>query len=118
MAPSIGKSIDVTWIFIDHIDHITKPTNFVPPPPGIEPGISGQRSISLATMLYRRGLISCPTGRTGGAVPQHSASQPSPGFEPPPTECETRRIPFIYRDDTDRRHSGGPGGGGGGGVEL
>ena len=76
-------------------------------PPGIKPGIPGQRTIPLATMLYRRGLLSCPTGRTGGAVLPHSASQPSPGFKPPPTECKTRRIPFIYMDDIGLQHSGG-----------
>ena len=44
--------------------------------------------------------MTCPTSRTGGAATLHGVSQPSPGFEPPPTACETRRIPFIYRDDT------------------
>ena len=76
----------------------TKPTHF-DPPPGIEPGPSGERTTPLATMLFRQGQITCPTGRTGGVATPHGVSQPSPGFKPPPTACETRRIPFIYRDD-------------------
>ena len=69
-------------------------------PPGIEPGPPGQRTTLLATSLYRRGQITCPTGRTGGAATLHGVSQPSPGFELPLPACETRRIPFIFRDDT------------------
>ena len=41
-----------------------------------------------------------PTGRTSGAAMLFGVSQPSPEFEPPPTACETRHVPFIYTDDT------------------
>ena len=90
-----GKTLDGRKIFIDHN---TKPTYF-DPPPGIEPGPSGQRTTPVATMAYRRGQITCPKGRTGGATTLHVVSQPSLGFEPPPTACETHRMPFIYRDN-------------------
>ena len=64
-------------------------------PPGIEPGISCLGPIPLATMLYRRGLCSFSVGRTGGVVLAHGASQPSPGFEPPPAGWVSLRMPLL-----------------------
>ena len=86
-------------------DHTTRPTHFEPP--GIEPSTSCLGPIPFAPMLYRQGECSCSAGTTNGVVLSHGASQPSPGFQPPPVGWEPCHMPFNCGDDTDVHASGG-----------
>ena len=70
-------------------------------PPRIEHGTFRPACDTLATIPYRRGQPTRSTRTKGRAASPPGVSQPSSGFEPPPTACETRHIPFIYRDDTN-----------------